>query len=1089
MSVHNPKPVGGADCGGREMQQASPPLRFAFDLGTNSIGWAVYELVRTVSGTLTVSKLVDCGVRLFEDGRNPKDGRSLAEMRRIPRSARRRRDRYVLRRDELIAALVDHGLLPSDPKMRRALADLDPYQLRARALDEPLREFEIGRVLLHLNRRRGFKSNRKADSRDKEKGKIAEGVARLRERLATEGVRTLGEYLWRRHGGPDGSATPRTRLPVRIRLEGEKSQALYDIYPTRDMLEHEYDEIMRAQAAHYPDILTPTVIAELKKIIFRQRELRPVRAGRCTFELSEERLPRVLPSVEARAIYEVVNQLRYGEGVELKTPLDRAQRDLLAAKLLSGKSISFDRIRSVLKLPPTVRFNLEDAGKKDLKDYASKSGANVGKRFGPKWQQLPLSERDLIVRKLLDESDEEALVSWLRTEYGLDEATARAIASWMPPPGTSRLGPTANAEILAELQADHLCTYSEAVRRAGERLGRNWHHSDFRDEELYIPLPYYGRILERHVAFGTGDPNDPPEERFGRLPNPTVHIGLGQLRRVVNRLISVYGKPAQIVVELARELKLSKKQREEEQKKNRENRQANDRRRQQLEKLGQPDTAENRLRLRLFEEQQRANNGVALCPYTLQPISIEKLFSSEIDIDHILPYSRTLDDSVANRILCYRTANRVKRSKSPAEAFGQDARWKDILASAAGLPANKRWRFASDAMERFEKSERDFLARQMNETRYLSRLARLYLSAACHPDNVYVTTGQLTAMLRARWGLNSLLGDDNKKERTDHRHHAIDAIVVGAIDRSLLQEMSRRAAQAEAEDRHDITRDVPEPFAGFREAVTEKVGSIIVSFKPEHGKAGALHEDTAYGLVKNEAEASEIGNLVFRKPLVDLNPNEIDRVRDPVLRAELKKIASQFTSDDEKLLDAKGLRAALEEFAKTPAPGRMQGIRRVRIGKKEKNVIFIRDRRSANVYKALIPGSNHHIDVVQMRDGSWQGFAASLFEVNQPGWRPAWERNKLGGKLVMRLHKGDMIELDDPDGKRRIKVVHRLQPSQNRIYLAPHNEGGDLQKRHDDKEDLFRWDLANISRLRERRARKVKVDEIGRVKLAKSNVY
>src|SRR5690606_12914304 len=109
--------------------------------------------------------------------------------------------------------------------------------------------------------------------------------------------------------------------------------------------------------------------------------------------------------------------------------------------------------------------------------------------------------------------------------------------------------------------------------------------------------------------------------------------------------------------------------------------------------------------------------------------------------------------------------------------------------------------------------------------------------------------------------------------------------------------------------------------------------------------------------------------------------------------------------------------------------------------------------------------------------------------VNQPGWRPAWERNKLGGKLVMRLHKGDMIELDDPDGKRRIKVVHRLQPSQNRIYLAPHNEGGDLQKRHDDKEDLFRWDLANIGRLRERRARKVKVDEIGRVKLAKSNVY
>ena len=93
------------------------------------------------------------------------------------------------------------------------------------------------------------------------------------------------------------------------------------------------------------------------------------------------------------------------------------------------------------------------------------------------------------------------------------------------------------------------------------------------------------------------------------------------------------------------------------------------------------------------------------------------------------------------------------------------------------------------------------------------------------------------------------MGDQNRKVRADHRHHAIDAITVGAIDRSLLQEISRRAALAEQEQRARITADVPDPFPGFREAVREKVAGIVVSVKPEHGKGGALHEDTAYGLV------------------------------------------------------------------------------------------------------------------------------------------------------------------------------------------------------------------------------------------------
>jgi CRISPR-associated endonuclease Csn1 len=998
----------------------------------------------------------------------------------------------VLRRRELLAQLAHYGLLPEADGDGRNLAALDPYALRARGLDRALAPHEIGRVLLHLNRRRGFKSNRKTDRKAQDKSKIAEGAKRLRERLAKEGVRTFGEYLWRRHGGPDGAATPRSgnRETVRIRLEGEGAKALYDIYPTREMLQDEFDQLLVAQSTHHPQLVTPEVVAALRHVIFRQRPLKPVPVGRCTLEPTEPRLPKAMPSVEARVIYEALNHLRYGEGLRLDNRLDRTERDLLAATLLQGKSLSFDKLRSILKLSATALFSLEEGGKSDLKDFASKSAAAMTKkeRFGPRWLNLTPSEQDAIVQRLLEDENDGPLVEWLQERHGLDQAAVQAVLGWVPPDGVSRLGATANAAVLAELRTDHCCTYDQAVRRGGEKFGRPWHHSDSRTGEIQRPLPYYGRVLERHVSFGSGNPEDADEQRYGRLPNPTVHIALGQLRRIMNRLIAAYGEPEQIVVELSRELKQSKAQKEEERRRNNEHRKANDLRREALEKLGQQDTGENRLRLRLFEEQQRANGGVALCPYSSKPISIEKLFSSEVDVDHILPYSRTLDDTAANRIVCYRAANRVKRSKSPFEAFGTTQEWSGILAAAANLPRNKRWRFAPDAMERFERTERDFLARQLNETRHLSRLARLYLGAACDPDNVYVTTGQLTAMLRARWGLNSILGDENRKVRNDHRHHAIDAVAVGAMDRSLLQELARRAGLAELEERSDVTRGVPEPFAGFRDAVREKVLATVVSLKPEHGKSGALHEDTAYGLIKDEAEAAEIGNLVFRKPLVDLNLNEIERVRDPILRQALLNVATRFRDKNGKLGNAKGLRASLEAFAKEPAPGRMQGVRRVRIGKEKSGEVHVRDRRTGAFYKALVPGENHHIDIVQMRDGAWVGFAATVFEVNQRGWRPVWERDRLGGKLVMRLHKGDMIEVYDTDGERRVKVVHRLSPSNNVLYLAGHSEGGELQRRHDNKDDLFRWDFANVGGLKKRKARKVKIDEMGRLALERSNV-
>ncbi|MGE0829363.1 MAG: type II CRISPR RNA-guided endonuclease Cas9, partial [Hyphomonadaceae bacterium] len=472
------------------------------------------------------------------------------------------------------------------------------------------------------------------------------------------------------------------------------------------------------------------------------------------------------------------------------------------------------------------------------------------------------------------------------------------------------------------------------------------------------------------------------------------------------------------------------------------------------------------------------------------------------DIDHILPISRTLDDSIANKVVCLRAANRWKRNKSPFEAFGgetppQIASWTEIEANAARMPRNKSWRFGPKAIEEFSKNGGDFLDRQLNETRYLARMTKTYLSALT-PD-VWVVNGKLTSLLRGKWGLNRILSGDNaptandtptaetppaRKKRDDHRHHAIDAIVVGCSSRAILNKIARAAGQAEELNLDRLFGNFPEPMPDFHVQVRAKIGSVVVSHKADHGKGGALHEETAYGIVNDE-----LGNLVSRKALDALTVKDAERVRCPNLRARFIAIRDSVDGEQKAFIEA--LRAwAHEDAAKVQArTGKHRNpIRHVRLLKKEASAMPIADRRSGAAYKAIVPGENYCLDIVSLRDGSWKGFAASRFEVNRKDWRPQWERDKIGGKLVMRLVKGDLVQIDEKDGSRTIKRVVRIGPANQILYLAAHNEAGDLQKRHDDTSDPFRWDFASFSGLKDRKAQRVRVNDIGVVEAARSNI-
>ena len=357
-------------------------------------------------------------------------------------------------------------------------------------------------------------------------------------------------------------------------------------------------------------------------------------------------------------------------------------------------------------------------------------------------------------------------------------------------------------------------------------------------------LPYYGKAFAedgQHIIPGDnekcnicgwpdgdksemeGCPNQAQHDEkkyYGGVTNPTVHIALNQIKQTVNELIDRFGdRPVSIAIELGRDLPVGEEGRRDIEKEQKANQDKNERYDKELrEDAKVPVTPDNRLRLELWKKQDK------ICPYTLKPIGCAALFSGAVEIDHILPYSRSQDDSRANKVVCMREANRDKGNKTPWEAFHDHPQynWDNIKKNAVAryyhnkdnqwkesVPTKALWRFKENAFkiwegdsEEIEKAAKkmkasdhkivkdigkqilkngvgslsekqkkiaeehdipiqDFSPRHLNDTRYIGRLAREYLENVCSLDKIDVLTGQHTAMLRGHWGLNSILWEGN----------------------------------------------------------------------------------------------------------------------------------------------------------------------------------------------------------------------------------------------------------------------------------------------------------------------------------------
>jgi CRISPR-associated endonuclease Csn1 len=1041
------------------MSNPTGPVTLGIDLGTNSVGWAL----------IAPDGIVAMGSRVFAEAVNGDISKGKEESkgvdRRNARQARRQTDRRARRLSKAFNLLQGAGLLPpAEPTRHEALAKLDLelgakykadaegaahtllYRLRTLGLDEKLEPYVLGRALYHLAQRRGFLSNRKTspagDKEKEEEGKVKEGIAELRKSMEASGARTLGEYF---------SRIDPTEQRIRQR------------WTARDLFQAEFDAICKKQRTYYADLLTAEFEQRLREALFFQRPLKPVKPGDCDLEKGESRAPIAHPLAQRIRLVQVVNNLEVvpPQGQGLPRPLWEDERNKLLAALEQGGDLTMAAGRKLIGLGRGWTFNLEAGGEKRL--VGNRTGKKITDAIGERWHALTAGEQAQLAEDLRQADDEADLARRLSGRLTPEEI--RKLQEVTVEPGYAAISLTAMRKLLPLIEEG--LRYGEARHRI------------------------YGE------TFLTGPPLSklPPARKvFAALRNPTVERSLSELRKVANAVVRRWGKPERIHVEVARDLKNPKAKREEIWKRQRANEKAREKAAAEILKQFPP----YRVRRDDIEKYLLWQECEGVCTYTGRSISLSDLFGgdAQFEVEHIIPRSRSLDNSFNNKTLCALEANRGKTNLTPFEAFAHDPKkWEEILQRVRRFKGDS----ARQKLRRFEMMELEageFISRQLNDTRYASKLAAEYLGLfyggrnAEGKQRVQASTGGVTGKLRADWGLNAILGDGPtanggyvEKSREDHRHHAIDALVIALTTNSRIKHLAESSAYGDRDRRR-------EPFAApwpeFFGKVKTAVDGIAVSHRADRKVSGQIHKDTLYSkpyFRMDKGRKVEVRRV--RKKLEALTgEKEAETIADKAVRDAVLEKLKELGGDAKKFAERTNLPSLPGRNGKaTPIRSarieRVQSVQTIGNGPRERHVEL---------------GSNHHLEIFAIldQDGNekkWDGQLVSTYKAMQrlrPGSGEPLVQSEHGPgtRFKFSLAPGEMIELTE-NGERGLFVVRSIsqQMGKDGKPYAPMVEfvaATDSRLKKEIKA-AKKWRANPVNTLRKLACRKVVISPIGEV--------
>ncbi|MCL2020537.1 MAG: type II CRISPR RNA-guided endonuclease Cas9 [Betaproteobacteria bacterium] len=804
-------------------------------------------------------------------------------------------------------------------------------------LERKLAPEEWARVLYHLCKHRGFhwisraeEKNAEADSKG-EGGKVKKGLSDTKRRMNEKSYRSAAEMVLkefpeaqRNKQGEYAKALSRLLLAEELALLFERQRELGNLHATPE-LEMRIAGCGDRKSGLFWEQKPPLTGEGLLKML-----------GRCTFEKTEYRAPKASFTAERHVWLTRLNNLRIVVAGNVR-PLNEAERRIaLPLPYQQASDLTYKQLKNALVkaglLPENVKFSGLDYPTQQAEDKVKDPESERLVKL-PAWQALrkTLKEKGLETEwrgiagaatggqpELLDR------IAWTLSVFKDGDEIEQELRKLSLPGGEKMV------DALSELSFDkfhnlslkalgkivpHMevgLRYDEACAKAG------YHHSQLSKtgdgQHKYLPPFYSGRDKGGRMVFD--EEKDIPR-------NPVVLRSLNQARKVLNALVSRYGSPSVVHIEMARDLSRPMDERNKIKKAQEEFRDKNEKAKADFEaKFNMPAKNREVEKYLLYSEQH------GKCAYSLKPLDLDRVLHDQgyAEVDHALPWSRSYDDSKNNKVLALTSENRNKGNRTPYEyltsfAGGENGeRWRNFAAFVEG---NKSYRLAKRSRllrKHFGKEESEgFKERNLNDTRYICKFFKNYvecylkLAEGGDSKRCVVLSGQLTAFLRARWGLHKVRSDND-------RHHALDAVVVAACSHSLVKRLSDYSRRKELEQAGNVIdmetgeirdpellskleRHFPKPWEYFREelllrlntddpallkreaerhgypsATLENLRPLFVSRAPKRRNSGAAHMETIYS---QPERLKSTGSVTQKVSLTSLTLKDIDNLIDP----------------------------------------------------------------------------------------------------------------------------------------------------------------------------------------------------------------
>ncbi|HEX5057606.1 MAG TPA: type II CRISPR RNA-guided endonuclease Cas9 [Gammaproteobacteria bacterium] len=1081
--------------------------RLGLDVGTASCGLIAWALDQQGNPSELMLNSLDIWSEPLLPAKSGGVGQSKKAARRAARMMRRgicRRARRLRRISHLASLLsLDATSIPPDKGQ-------NIHNLRADAAEKKVGMDDLLRVFLHITKNRGPsgdwvyaesmeqkpKNKKPSKSRpepetaneqnaledintEQEKKDIAGGVRKL-ERLTHEAAKamdkpelTLGQFLhYRRERGES----------VILGKVG--------LYPSRRLVEREFDRIWSTQQEFYPVMRDSEIRRQFFDAIFFQRPLKspaPM-VGRCPLEPTLARSPAAQMCAQKFRIEKQISDLRWGIGRSAQ-PLSKEQKNVIRELLNMQGEAAFGSILKALHDagfpgPQGRGLNMDRSSRESLKGNTTLTTFRK-LDLESEWIALDEITQTQIINFLADLGSPDILDqdSWHSNFTKLSAKTKKREKRIFSPTFINFINLLRKKPKFARLSTmgfdSGRMSYSiKALKMLTALMQEGW---DERSaiEQIY-PDHFKGKQVNRELPL--------PKE----TGNTVVDVALRQIYRAVRRAIEeMKGPPSQIIIELSRNMALGLRQRGKIETKINVNKKARREAAKSITEHGEQVTEKKIQRYLLWEQQ------LHYCPYCNDRIELGEALGSETEREHILPRTLTRVGGKRNQlVLAHRACNNEKGNRTPWIAFGADeTRWRIIEERAAQLEQNKQWGKAKLLLLKDWDDEvldneaiKGFTDRQFHEGSWIAKLIAQWLGNVC--QDVSVSRGEMTAHLRRIWKLDTVIPEiryesglpvldlegntisqadfnrhrtwweghneraggvptDRKPDkRIDHRHHLVDALAISLTSRSLYMRMANnykleRERERRGERNHLRLYHEP-PIPNIRDLALNLIRNAEIRHKPDRHPDGALFDQTAYGISRKPSENGK-HKLAIRKPLAALidNKGSIEKTR-----KVLEKIESEITRNEVlKIFDERtSLGISLKQAFDEPImhPQFKNPIHRVRLlgDSVDTAAEIVHENRNGIKLKKYYSHSGNAYLEVRLEGGKLAG---------KPRLVPVQQAMKEKGSNppdgVLRFWKGDTIQL--PDSTRHVVGIIAAQGG-GQLRLVPVTETctfGELKKR------------------------------------------